>query len=107
MDDGLVARVRAAVGTGPGIEERKMFRGISFLVNGNIAVGVNPDGLLVRLGEVGQDAALARPHASPFAIAGKAKRGWVMVAPVGLEDEADFRSRVETGLAAARALPAK
>lgn len=49
-DELLAIRMRAALGVLPGLEEKKMFGGVGFLVNGNMACGVHKDGLIVRVG---------------------------------------------------------
>ena len=41
----------------------------------------------MRLGEEAAGEALSRPHARPFDITGRPMKGWVMVAPGGLETE--------------------
>ena len=42
-DEGLAQRMREALTTIPDIDEKKMFGGIGFLLNGNMACGVNKD----------------------------------------------------------------
>jgi TfoX/Sxy family transcriptional regulator of competence genes len=39
-DDGLAQRVRELTDEEPGVSEKRMFGGLAFLVNGNMAVGV-------------------------------------------------------------------
>ena len=58
-DEGLAQRMRAALAVISDIDEKKMFGGIGFLLNGNMACGVNKDDLIVRVGpEVYEDALL-------------------------------------------------
>ena len=47
FDADLAERVRASMTTRPAFEERRMFGGNSFMVNGNVACGVLNDDLLV------------------------------------------------------------
>ena len=46
----LAERIRQGLARRNGIEEKKMFGGIGFLLNGNMLVGVWKDSLIVRLG---------------------------------------------------------
>ena len=57
-DEELADRVRAQLDDVPGVTERKMFGGIAWMLEGNMAVGLISTGLLVRLGPEA-DAALA------------------------------------------------
>ncbi len=62
-DEGLAQRIRKALDDRPGIAERKMFGGLCFGLNGNMACGVTGDELMVRVGPDGHADALKRPHA--------------------------------------------
>ncbi|WP_203710381.1 TfoX/Sxy family protein [Asanoa siamensis] len=108
VDDHLVAQVRELVGGGPDVDERRMFGSLIFMVGGNMACGVRGDGLLVRVGRDATDAALGKPHVTPFEMGGgRRPAGWVVVGTDGLADEKDLRAWVERGVAYARTLPPK
>ena len=51
FDENLAARIRKALVRKKGIEEKKMFGGICFMLNGNMLVGVWKDSLIVRLSD--------------------------------------------------------
>lgn len=106
-DEGLAHRIREILGNQPGLEEKKMFGGVGFLVRGNMACGVHQDSLIVRLGPERNDEVLAQAHAQPFDITGKPMKGWVMVAPEGCAEDEDLRSWVQQGVDFALTLPAK
>jgi TfoX/Sxy family transcriptional regulator of competence genes len=46
----LSQKVRALLQRTPGMEDKKMFGGVGFLVHGNMACGVLNDDLIVRVG---------------------------------------------------------
>jgi hypothetical protein len=46
-DENLAARIRQRLARRKNIEEKKMFGGIGFLLNGNLLVGVRKESLLV------------------------------------------------------------
>ena len=88
FDENLARRIRTALGRNKGVEQKKMFGGVGFLLHGNMLVGVWKDSLIVRLGEEQAQDALLEPDVRPFDITGKAMKGWAMVqAPAIAQDE--------------------
>jgi hypothetical protein len=106
-DEFLAVRLRAEIGGMPGMVEKKMFGGIGFILDGNMAVGVLGPELLVRVLPEAFEAALQQPYTSVMADFGRPMKGWLKVAPQGVETQADLHKWIEVGLAAARALPKK
>jgi len=106
-DEKLAGRVLTALGETPGCVEKKMFGGVGYLVNGNMACGVNKDRLIVRLGEDNYSDALAKPHVRVFDMTGRAMKGWITVEPAGLENETDLKAWVDQGVEFAKSLPPK
>src|SRR5262245_40491256 len=82
----LAERIRQGLARRKGIEEKKMVGVIGFRLHGNLLVGVGKDSLIVRLGPEEGEQALKEPHVSEFDITGRAMKGWVLVAPEGVED---------------------
>ena len=106
-DDGLAQRMREALAVIPDIDEKKMFGGIGFLLNGNMACGVNKDDLIVRVGPEAYEAALAEPHTKVFDMTGRPMKGWVVVRPAGYESDEGLKGWVQRGVDFALTLPAK
>lgn len=107
FDEGLAQRIREQLEGLPGIEEKKMFGGISFLLNGNMAAGVIGEELIVRTGPDHYEAALQQPHARPFDFSGRVMKGWVTVAPPGFESDMDLKIWVKQGIDFAHTLDPK
>ena len=84
-----------------------MFGGLSFLLNGNMAVGVIKDDMVVRADPEQYDALLELPHACPMDFTGRPMKGWIYVAPDGLAEDADLRAWIGRGVAYASSLPPK
>ncbi len=105
-DPNLAERVSATFGNIP-IIEKKMFGGVGYLLEGNMACGVLNDALIVRVGKENYEAALTRPHTRVFDITGRVMRGWVMVAPDGTSNEDELSNWVEQGIKFALTLPPK
>ena len=99
FDESLAERVRKLL---PGSREVSMFGALAFMVDGNMAVAVGPQGLLVRVGKDGYDDALAA-GAEPMTMGERTMSGYVRVAEPG-----DNLPRwVDRGVATARSLPPK
>ena len=86
-DETLAARIRKVVYTFQSVDEKKMFGGIAFLLNGKMFVGVTKNDLLVRVGPDRNDEALKRPHARPMDFTGKPMKGFIYVAPAGVKSD--------------------
>ncbi len=94
----LAARVRDAVQHHPGVTEKKMFGGVGFLLHGNMLVGIWKESLIVRLDPEQGATALTQPHVSPMDITGRPMRGWLMVAPAGLDEDRDLQSWISRAI---------
>lgn len=106
-DQQLADEIRTAIGSHPGVTEREMFGGIAFMVNGNMAVGVSGDELMVRVGKDAHDDAISRRGARTFDMGARPMRGWVSVAAEGFSTEEDFASWVSQGVTYAESLAPK
>jgi hypothetical protein len=103
----LAGRIRDALARKQGVEEKKMFGGVGFLLHGNILVGVWKDALIVRLGPGGGEEALREPHVRAFDITGRPMTGWVMVGPEGVEEDDQLAGWIDRATAFVGSLPAK
>jgi TfoX/Sxy family transcriptional regulator of competence genes len=104
-DEALASRVRAALATQPGVEEKKMFGGLSFMVGGKMCCGVLKDQLVVRVGSERYDEALAQPHTRPFDFTGRPSTGMVYVAGEGLGDHRVLEKWLRRALDVAASTP--
>ncbi len=106
-DEGLAQRVRATLAEQPAVVEKKMFGGLTFMLQGNMCCGIIKDGLLVRVGPARYAAALDQPHAQPMMFTGKPMKGIVLVGAQGCATEPDLQHWVQQGVAFAGSLPPK
>ena len=95
FDESLAARIRHALARKKGIEEKKMFGGVCFLLNGKMLVGVWREFLIARLGPDQGDEALLEPHVKKMDITGKPMKGWMMVEPEGVEDDEKLKDWIQ------------
>lgn len=107
-DESLANEIRELVASERGIEEKRMFGGLAFLVNGNMSVAVSGQGgLLVRVPKDDRDKMLRRDHVSPMVMAGRDVRGWVRVDAAGVRTKRQLQGWVTRGVGYARSVPAK
>jgi len=99
-DEELAARVREAVAAHGVAEEKRMFGGLAFMLDGRMAVCVSGDGgLLLKVGEEQQPGLLGE-HVAPMVMGTRESSSWVRVAPEGLASDAALAEWVARGRAA-------
>lgn len=103
----LAQRVRDLITPRSDFAEKKMFGGIAFMVNGNMALCVSGDDLVVRAGIAQFEAALEMRGADLFQPTGKPMTGWVKVAPAGHQTEESLESWIKMAMEFVQTLPAK
>lgn len=106
-DEGLAERIRDVLSVRDDISEKKMFGGLSFLLDGNMAVGVIGEELIVRVGPHDYEEALTHKYTRAFDFTGRAMSGWVVVNPDALQEDEALTDWVLRGVGFAGTLPAK
>ena len=107
-DEALAERIRELLVPREAVTERKMFGGIGFMLAGNMACGVSSGGeLIVRLDPEEYEKAVAEPQVRAFDMTGRPMRGWILVAPEGVESDEELAGWVDAGADFAASLPPK
>src|SRR3954468_14872659 len=98
-DEQLAARISELMHARPGVVERKMFGGLGWTIGGNMAVGVmREDHMVVRIDPSETADAITEPGVAEFGAPGKKPmRGFVVVDPGTLEDDAVLARWVDRG----------
>jgi TfoX/Sxy family transcriptional regulator of competence genes len=100
-DEELATRVRDLVAEHGVPEEKKMFGGLAFMLDGHMAVCVSGQGgLLLKVGEDAMPALLGE-HVAPMVMGGRESRTWVRVAPEALGTDEKLDGWVARGVAGA------
>jgi len=88
----LADRVREYLADFPSlkIEEKKMFRGLTFMVNGKMCVSVSGENLMCRFDPSLQDEVAERNGFQPMIMKGKQYKGYCYINPYGLKAKKDF-----------------
>ena len=72
------------------IEEKKMFRGVAFMVNGKMCVNVSGENLMCRFDPALQDEVAEKIGYEPMVMKGKELKGYCYVQPIGFKSKKDF-----------------
>lgn len=106
-DDNLARRIRKALAGQPGLIEKKMFGGVSFMLRGNMAGGVLKDEMMVRIDPDQHDAAVAIPYVRTFDYTGRPMKGWILVGPKACASDKELKEWVQKGVQYALSLQPK
>jgi hypothetical protein len=103
-DEDLADRIRQLLANEEMLTERKMFGGLAFLINGNMAIAASGQGgILVR-----SDPRAEIPSGAELAIMrGRPMDGWLRVSDQELETESQLSGWARIGTRYARSLPPK
>lgn len=94
-DDDLVVKVREALIDQPQIEEKKMFGGMCFMVNGKMCICVRDDNLLCRIGPENMDSELEKGNCREMIHGGRTMKGFIFVDQYGYKNRKDFMRLVQ------------
>ena len=89
------------------VTEKRMFGGITFLLNGNMLCCASKRGLMVRVGKEAEPAALSRPYALSCLGTGRPMAGFIMVESAGIADPKALSQWLEMARAYVSQLPSK
>lgn len=106
-NESLLKKVRNLLRKTAGINEKKMFGGVGFLLHGNMACGILNDDLIVRVGPEAYAGALNSPGVRVFDITGRTMKGWVMVSGKEVNSAEELAGWVQQGVSFAGSLPEK
>jgi hypothetical protein len=108
FDEDLADRMRSLLARERGLTEKRMFGGLAFLINGNMAVSASGQGgLMVRVDPGETDKLASRGHVRPFEMRGRPMDGWLRVDVEGVRTKRQLEVWVTRGVAYARSLPSK
>lgn len=106
-DKHVAERIGQWIGRKRGFEEKAMFGGIGFLLNGNMCFGVWKESIVLRIGKEAWESYLEQEYVSEFDITGRSMTGWVLVEPDGFDSEAQLAEHLSAAVQFVRTLPPK
>jgi TfoX/Sxy family transcriptional regulator of competence genes len=81
----LTARVREALGRKRDVKEKRMFRGVTFMVNGKMCVSAGDDMIMCRIDPDLHEEAITRKGCRTVLMKGREYRGFVYVSGEGMK----------------------
>jgi TfoX/Sxy family transcriptional regulator of competence genes len=90
FNEPLTNRIREALAHLPRVEEKKMFRGITFMVNGKMCISVGNDEMLCRIDPYLFEAALEKNGCRPMIHGGRTMKGFVFVNEESIRHKKEF-----------------
>jgi TfoX/Sxy family transcriptional regulator of competence genes len=89
-DENLNNRIREAIGDLPKVEEKHMFGGTCFMVNGKMCIGVVKDEMMCRIDPDIYEEALEKEGCREMVFTGKPMKGYVFVGEEALKTKKQF-----------------
>ena len=90
-DETLEGRVKAALIRTPRVEEKRMFGGTTFMVDGKMCVSVGKERIMCRIDPAVHDAALERTGCRTVVMKGRPYRGYVYVDAEAVRTKEDLQ----------------
>lgn len=87
-DERLATKIRGILKETPGVEEKKMFGGLCFLLKGHMLCGVEKERFMFRVGKEQEELALSRPGSSIIEFNGRRMGGLIWVDPTTCKESA-------------------
>jgi TfoX/Sxy family transcriptional regulator of competence genes len=97
-DAHLADRIRSILNDSAEFSEKKMFGGLTFLVNGQLCCGVLKNDLVLRLTPEQADTALRQPHTRPMDFTGKPMKSMIYVGPPGTDSDQALTAWVQSAV---------
>jgi TfoX/Sxy family transcriptional regulator of competence genes len=94
----LTSRVRSAFANVALVEERRMFGGVAFLVDGKMCVSVGTHRLMCRIDPSTHEMAIGREGCRTVTMNGRPYRGYVHVAEAAVANDVDLRHWIRLAL---------
>lgn len=86
----LADRIRAAFAHLPKVEEKKMFRGVTFMVDGKMCVSVSGDEMMCRFDPAMQETAAEKNGFRTMIMKGREYKGYGYISEEGIKSKKDF-----------------
>jgi TfoX/Sxy family transcriptional regulator of competence genes len=107
QEDAFFEKVRKALGTKKFVEKR-MFGGLSFLVNGNMCCGAHKRELIVRFDPNDHQAVMKDSDLREFDLSSKpSMKGWALLTARACASDAKLKKWIAFSLSYAQSLPKK
>jgi TfoX/Sxy family transcriptional regulator of competence genes len=90
FNEKLSNRIREAIAHLPNVEEKYMFGGICYMLNGKMCIGVVKDEMMCRIDPVIYEEALEKNGVREMVFTGRPMKGYIYVNEEGMKTKKDF-----------------
>jgi TfoX/Sxy family transcriptional regulator of competence genes len=90
FNEKLVERIRESLVDIPKVEEKQMFGGVCFMVNGKMCIGVVKEEMMCRIDPTLDEIVLKKTGCRPMDFTGKPMKGYVFIDESGMKTEKAF-----------------
>ena len=94
----LTAKIRDALAHVPNVEEKKMFRGVTFMVNDKMCITAGDNKIMCRIDPSVHEQALKRKGCETVKMKGREYKGFVYVSEEGIKTKKDLDYWVQLSL---------
>lgn len=107
-DERLAERIRDYFKRRRSIEEKRMFGGLCFMLNGHMCCGIEKDRLMIRVVSDRYEMLLQKPHAREMDFTGKPLKGFLFISKAGYRTAAGLSRWLDEAIECAKSkLPKK
>ncbi|MCA9387243.1 TfoX/Sxy family protein [Candidatus Dojkabacteria bacterium] len=107
-NEDLAGRIRSVLSSRSGVEEKNLFGGLTFAINGNMCCSISDKtGLILRVGTEKYEEVLAMPNMQPRMLGEKKMNGMVVAEPAAYASDEDLAKIVNMAADVAASLPPK
>jgi TfoX/Sxy family transcriptional regulator of competence genes len=85
FDEKLANRIRETISNVPKVEEKFMFGGVCFMVDGKMCIGVVKDDMMCRIDPSLDEVVLEKPGCRPMDFSGRPMKGYVYISEDGMK----------------------
>src|SRR4051812_25813529 len=98
INEKLAQAVRAALADTAGVEEKKMFGGLAFMVHGKMCITVNKDRIMCRIDKALHENAIMQKGVSTTKMGDREYKGFIFVQEEAISTKKDLDYWVELAL---------
>jgi TfoX/Sxy family transcriptional regulator of competence genes len=98
FDEKLANRIREALADLPAVEEKHMFGGVCFMVNGKMCLGVVKDELMCRFDPGLSELVFEKNGCRPMDFTGGPMKGYAFISTEGMKTTKEFEFWIGLGL---------
>ena len=94
----LTVRIREALSAIPKVEEKKMFRGVTFMVNGKMCISVGPDRIMCRIDPALHEETIKNKGGKKVKMGGREYKGYVYINEDALKTKKELQHWIKLAL---------